>query len=105
MQIVLRKGFGIKGGDLFTSLYEDEKQLRVFTVSQFRQVFKKTANSSLQRAFSDQFKKNEKGEPQNWMQMEENDIKVLFDRCKKQCVATIDQFRHIIIPDSLIVIK
>lgn len=78
MSQVLARGFAIRGGELFQILSGQENSLRDFANSTLKQLFRKTANTALTRYFSEKFKKDKNGEPQNWMNLEEKAIKELY---------------------------
>ena len=104
MSQVLARGFAIRGGELYQVLSTHETTLRDFANSTLKQLFRKTVNSALSRLFSEKFKKDKSGEPQNWMNIEEKKIKEIFEQSKQECLEKLNQFRQINLPSNLTVV-
>jgi hypothetical protein len=51
--------------------------------------------------FNDQFKKDDKGKSHEWKDIEEAQIKLIFDKCKDQCLLMFAQFKNLNFPKNL----
>lgn len=57
--------------------------------------------TSLTRMFNDMFKKDEKGTPHVWTNIEEAEIKKNFEECKEKMIVKLGEFRKIILTKNL----
>ena len=66
-----------------------------------KSVFRSQCNPNLLRRFNETFKKDDKGNQRNWPDVEEEQIKELFEKSKAEVALCLDEFRKVVFPRYL----
>lgn len=101
MQKVLREGFGMDGEEVFVFLNTSESNVHQSCCSELKSIFNNLVNQYLLRKFALGFKRDDQGNNRNWKEIEEPQIKELFDVNKKKAEDSIEGFKLIGFPKHI----
>lgn len=98
MHKLLKQGFGMNAEERFNYLAGCETNVYQFCVTEMKQTFNSLVNQYLERKFSTGFKKDEAGNIRNWKEIEEPNIKDLFEVNKKRAQDSLEEFKLVGFP-------
>lgn len=91
---ILRNGFKLSVDETYHFLSKNENNIFSFTNSEIKIIFKQM-NGSLLSKFNDSFKKDSSGKIRDWREIEEDQIKELYEQSRESIIEILDQFSRI----------
>lgn len=97
---ILQSGFEASDDEQKEFLVSFEDNIRNYSKNYIKKLFR-DINTNMLRKFNHLFKNDASGQQRNWVAIEEEDIRKMENKYKKQVLALMDLFKYIDIPNDL----